>query len=191
MIRVNQGSFKGKSLCVPNCGTELRPTKSRLRDAVFNTLLSKYSVYVIDANVIDLFCGAGTLGFNALSLGARQVWFIDHSRKAEHCIKDNIKRLGVETRAHFTLSDLYKPQRLSIPFTGRASLVLCDAPYSFKDYEFLLTFKRRISCLEEHSLWIIEVSTQTLDRIRFPDECHVLERRRHGRTTFLFVRLSS
>ena len=78
MLRLTGGLFGGRKLhSPPDTGAhagKTRPTQAKLRQALFNTLQFE----VGDARVLDLFAGAGTLGFEALSRGAASV----HSRLA-------------------------------------------------------------------------------------------------------------
>ncbi|MFQ6674079.1 MAG: RsmD family RNA methyltransferase [Fidelibacterota bacterium] len=77
------GKFKGTRL---RTGTarRIRPTLSRVRQGIFD-LLADVSGKV----VLDLYAGAGTLGFEALSRGAESVIFVDRDREAIRVIKRN------------------------------------------------------------------------------------------------------
>ena len=67
-------------------GTEVRPTSDRARDALFNILSPK----LYGARVLDLFCGTGALGLEALSRGAREAVFNDLSRDSVRLVGENI-----------------------------------------------------------------------------------------------------
>ncbi len=63
-MRIISGTAKGSPImCVP--GDAVRPTPERMRGAVFNILGPE----VVDANVLDLFAGTGSLGLESLSRG--------------------------------------------------------------------------------------------------------------------------
>ncbi|NLG83400.1 MAG: hypothetical protein GX493_02065 [Firmicutes bacterium] len=70
-MRIVGGLFRGRRLRGPR-HPGLRPTAERVRKAVFDILGPR----VIGAMVLDLFAGAGGLGFEALSRGAKQVIFV-------------------------------------------------------------------------------------------------------------------
>ena len=67
------GSLKGRQL---NTGRSLdiRPTSSLVRESIFNILGN-----IRNDKVLDLYSGAGTLGFEAISRGAGSVTFVDNN----------------------------------------------------------------------------------------------------------------
>jgi 16S rRNA (guanine966-N2)-methyltransferase len=91
-----------------------RPTSGRAREALFSLLAARGDVQLEGARVIDLFAGAGTLGFEALSRGA---------------LRESIETFGLfaATRIHrrsaIRLGE--KPAGLGGPF----DLAFLDPPY--------------------------------------------------------------
>jgi 16S rRNA (guanine966-N2)-methyltransferase len=82
-MKIIAGKHKNRRLIVPEKNT--RPTSSMVREAVFNVLersnlLEDIDNPIIDARIMDCFCGSGALGFEALSRGAKFVVFIDIER---------------------------------------------------------------------------------------------------------------
>ena len=69
-------------------GREVRPTSGRVRQALFNMLRE----LVQDAIFMDLCAGTGSVGLEALSHGARHVYFIEHDRRALMILQANIRR---------------------------------------------------------------------------------------------------
>jgi 16S rRNA (guanine966-N2)-methyltransferase len=68
----------------------LRPTPDRVRETVFNWL----SMQVPASYCLDLFCGSGALGLEALSRGASHVVFVDQSEQALASIREHLGVLG-------------------------------------------------------------------------------------------------
>ena len=63
----------------------VRPTSDRMRQSLFNILRHPRWDSDFDLkgkNVMDLFCGSGSLGLEALSNGAKKCFFIDQDIKA-------------------------------------------------------------------------------------------------------------
>lgn len=66
----------------------------RAKETIFNVL----GMICQDAGVLDLFAGSGSLGLEALSRGAREVYFVDEARAAQNCIQKNVASLSIDRR---------------------------------------------------------------------------------------------
>jgi 16S rRNA (guanine966-N2)-methyltransferase len=78
-MRIIAGKNKGRNLISPE-GAGVRPTSSKVRAAIFNVLENLNAIK--EAKTLDLCCGTGALGLEALSRGAAKAIFIDGS--AQH-----------------------------------------------------------------------------------------------------------
>jgi 16S rRNA (guanine966-N2)-methyltransferase len=128
-MRIIAGALKGRALVAPT-GLATRPTAARAREAVFNVLAhAPWSGGVEGMRVLDLFAGAGALGFEALSRGAAFCLFVDTDPAARGAIRENIDafKLFGQTRIHRrSATDLgARPAGLGAPF----DLVFLDPPY--------------------------------------------------------------
>ena len=79
MTRIVAGTAGGRRLVVPK-GDATRPTSDRVREALFSALEARGLVR--GARVLDLFCGSGALGLEAMSRGAAEVVLVDAGRPA-------------------------------------------------------------------------------------------------------------
>jgi 16S rRNA (guanine(966)-N(2))-methyltransferase RsmD len=123
-MRIIAGDFKGRRLrTVPGGAT--RSTADRVKESLFNILLSE----VPNAVVLDLYCGAGTLGLEALSRGAERVIFVDRSRRALKCTQANVALVGAETQVEVLCQDALAALRLLAGRGESLSLILADPPY--------------------------------------------------------------
>lgn len=123
-LKITGGEFNGRIIKAPK-NLQTRPTQSRLRQALFNSLQAE----IPDAQVLDLFAGSGALGFEALSRGASQVLFVEESRSAARLISENAKELNVESRVDLICEDLARAWS-RISKQGPFHLVLADPPYA-------------------------------------------------------------
>lgn len=89
-MRIVGGKYKGRAL-VEFDGTAIRPTADKVRESLFNILQFRIS----GASVLDLFCGTGAIGIEALSRGAKTVVFNDASRESIAILKKNLNKLKV------------------------------------------------------------------------------------------------
>jgi len=116
-MRIVAGEFGGRRIRAPRTGV-VRPTSDRVREALFSILGD-----VGGLTVLDLFCGTGALGLEALSRGAERATFVD---TAVGAVVRNVRDLGVGDRSEIVRGD-------ALRFLGRDGptydLVLCDPPY--------------------------------------------------------------
>ena len=83
--------------------SSVRPALDSVREAVFNILSSE----VEGALVLDLFCGVGAFGLEALSRGARKVHFVDNSSGSLVILRRNIELLGFDAFVSVEQGDAY------------------------------------------------------------------------------------
>src|SRR5687768_3530367 len=84
-MRIITGKHRGRKIEIgPDNGKTIRPTSDMAREAIFNILIhGKFGLdypVIDEAKVLDLYCGTGAFGLEALSRGAARVTFIDKSR---------------------------------------------------------------------------------------------------------------
>ena len=115
-MRITGGELRGRRIHVPKTG--MRPTTGRVREAIFSMLGD-----VSGARVLDLFCGSGALGIEALSRGAFEASFIDKDTSA---VSRNVEEL--ELGSPVERSDVRGWLR---SHEGAAyDLIFCDPPYT-------------------------------------------------------------
>jgi 16S rRNA (guanine966-N2)-methyltransferase len=106
-----------------------RPTADRVREALFDILLSAaLAEGAADLGAIaalDVFAGSGALGFEALSRGAARAGFIENAPGPQSVIGENIRKLGVGARAALLRFDATKPPKATQPY----DLIMLDPPY--------------------------------------------------------------
>ncbi len=124
-MRIIAGRYRGRVLPGP-AGTGVRPATDKVRGAIFNILQNRLDLNGID--VLDLFAGTGSLGFEALSRGAANVTFVEDNRRAAEDIRHNAAILGCADACDILRED-------AVAFLSRRSgifgLVFADPPYAF------------------------------------------------------------
>ncbi|PWU20148.1 MAG: 16S rRNA (guanine(966)-N(2))-methyltransferase RsmD [Bdellovibrio sp.] len=94
-MRIIGGKYGGRHL-VPFQASHLRPTSDRVKESLFNILAAlRGGLGTEGSRVLDLFCGTGSLGIEALSRGARGVTFVDQNRKSLDILKRNLSQLNI------------------------------------------------------------------------------------------------
>ena len=91
-MRIIAGAYRSRPLkSLP--GMDLRPTSDRLRETLFNVLAAAST---LEGSVwLDLFAGTGAVGIEALSRGARQVYFVESERKHARLLRENLNSLKI------------------------------------------------------------------------------------------------
>jgi 16S rRNA (guanine966-N2)-methyltransferase len=173
-VRVIGGSSRGRRLPA-RLPAGVRPTSDRVREAIFDVLGSMGGVE--DLSVVDLFCGSGALGAEALSRGAAAVTLVDHDPDVLDAVRVNLAAAGLDRLPGRIASVV----RAELPaWLGRAGpfdLALCDPPYAFGDWSTLLGSLRA-------SVAVLESS----DEVSVPTGWAVTRARRYGGTLVTVVR---
>ena len=100
----------------------MRPTPDRVRETVFNWLHGS----LVGARCLDLFAGTGVLGFEALSRGAAEAWFVEQDAKLVDALRTTARQLGVAPQIvrRDALAFLREPP------AARFDVVFLDPPYA-------------------------------------------------------------
>lgn len=125
-MRIVGGSLSGRVLRAP-AGSATRPTSEKVREALFNILANRVGS-LEGAHVLDLFCGSGALGIEALSRGAAHATFVDSGKPALAATKQNLTELGLEGRALVVAGDAVAHAGKLVP-AAPWTLVFVDPPY--------------------------------------------------------------
>jgi 16S rRNA (guanine966-N2)-methyltransferase len=134
-------------------GMEIRPTSDRLRETLFNVLAPG----IEDSVWLDVFAGTGAVGIEALSRGARAVYFIESSSKAAELIRRNLQSLGVSEGFEVQERDAVQALRLLDSQAIEADFCFLDPPYRMQDaYEQTLGFLSQSRLLKPESIVVAE-----------------------------------
>ncbi|MCY3910851.1 MAG: RsmD family RNA methyltransferase [bacterium] len=133
VLRIIAGEARGRRLSTPE-GMDVRPSTSRVREAVFNSLNSMGRLQ--GAAVLDLFAGSGALGLEAVSRGAASATFVETAPPALAALQANIDAIGFEDRCRVVPGDVWE----ELPRLGAGyDVALCDPPYQFDSWPELLS----------------------------------------------------
>lgn len=175
-MRVIAGKYRGKKLLSPS-DNSVRPTTDRIKETVFNILCSRYG---IGESVLDLFCGSGALGIEALSRGAERAVFVDKAPQSVALATENL--LGVEEK-HSVFNADYKVALAKL--NEQFDLILLDPPYGygFEDEALkIIADKDLLSC---DGVIFVEHSSEN-DLINFPSS-FIIDTRKCGNTSISFL----
>jgi len=141
-MRVIAGKFRSRRLLAP-AGADTRPTSDRLRETLFNVVAGS----VQDSVWLDLFAGTGAIGIEALSRGARMVYFVESSKRTARVLRDNLRSLGIESGFEVMEREVAAALRLL-----NAQPVSCDFCYLDPPYRKMGAYEQTLSFLAESKL---------------------------------------
>ena len=185
-MRIVAGTHKGRRIDAP-AGRDIRPTSDRVRESLFNILDHRDwgaggRSIVIDAVVLDAFCGTGALGLEALSRGAAHATFMDSSRDALAACRANVAALGENARSDILQGDALHPVRPRTPCT----LILMDPPYRADLAGPALAALDEASWIAPGAVCAIETGAK--EDVETPEGFELLDTRKYGAARVTFMR---
>jgi 16S rRNA (guanine966-N2)-methyltransferase len=133
-VRVIGGRSRGRRLPA-RLPSGVRPTSDRVREAIFDILGSLGGVEGL--RVLDLFCGSGALGVEALSRGASSGTFVDRDARSLAAARHNLEHAGLDGDS-VRLVRASLPEWLAGNGARRFDVAFCDPPYAFDRWPRLL-----------------------------------------------------
>lgn len=189
MLKIIGGKFKGKILHNID-HTDIRPTKSIARESLFNILencvyFGKKEKILYQSNVLDLCCGTGALGLEAISRGASSATFIDISNKHINVTKKNISLLQAKDICSTNIQDI---NHLLIA-QKTYNIVFFDPPYDYKNIETVIENLFNNKWCNQSSLIICETNKKY--QFRESEIFTITDTRVYGKTKFTFLKKQS
>jgi 16S rRNA (guanine966-N2)-methyltransferase len=125
-MRVIAGQYKGRTILPPS-GMTTRPITDRVKANLFNIL----QLEIPGSFVLDLFCGTGSMGLEALSRGARHCCFADRDRDALDRLARNIQAFAAQDSCTIWRGDILKqlPSWLQ-GLSCEVDIAFVDPPYA-------------------------------------------------------------
>ena len=102
-------------------------------------------------NILDLCCGVGTLGLEAISRGALSVDFVDNNKNSINILKKNIELLEIDNSCTIFNSDMF---RFLKKHDSKYDIIFADPPY-YK-YNFFELFPMISRLINENGILIYE-----------------------------------
>ncbi len=120
-MRVITGSARGRKLITLE-GDSVRPTTDMVKESMFSII----QFDIDDARVLDMFCGCGQLGIEALSRGAKSCTFCDIAKASLNVTEKNLETTGFRNVSKLVNSN-------SLEYLDRTSeifdIAFLDPPY--------------------------------------------------------------
>ena len=152
-MRVTAGIFKGRVL-IENKYEHIRPTADVVKQAIFN----KIAFQISGAVVLDLFCGTGALGIEAISRGAKEVIFVDKDFRSVALTKQNLSKLGVNAEVY--KGDCLNALKYLKVQNKIFDIIILDPPYKSNLYKVCVDEIYKLNLLSNDGIIICEMNKE-------------------------------
>jgi 16S rRNA (guanine(966)-N(2))-methyltransferase RsmD len=177
-MRIISGKYKGRRFNPPK-NLKARPTTDIAKEGLFNILSN--TIDFEDISVLDMFAGSGSMGFEFVSRGCRNVTSLEIDNGNYHFIRKIIKELGIEDVINTCKCDSFKFINKT---NSKFDLIFADPPYDHKDLEKIpdLIFEKKL--LNDEGLLILE---HPKDK-SFQEHPRFFDNRKYGHVNFSFFK---
>ena len=157
-MRIISGKYKKTNLFIPK-KINFRPTSDFIKEAVFSSI----QFFIKDSIFLDLFCGSGNIGLEALSRGAKKVFFVDNSSNSIKILKKNLNILNIPVE-HYKI--IYKDFDRAIKYFHSNNtffnIIYADPPYNRNFIKIILKLIENYKIMMKDGLLIIEHSKKEI-----------------------------
>lgn len=128
-MRIIAGDLARRNIVAPK-GSKTRPTTDRVREALFQHLVSsRLDEGFHDLRILDLYAGTGALSFEAISRGAAEATLVEADADAARAIRENVEILKLTSCVTILRDRLPKAlKRVRTAF----DVCFLDPPYALK-----------------------------------------------------------
>lgn len=176
-MRVISGKFRGKKLKSFE-GQDIRPTSDRAKESIFNIINAK----IEGSSFLDLFCGTGSMGIEALSRGAKNVVFVDADYKSVKLTNENLKSVKQDITALKCSAENYL-----LSCSQKFDIIFLDPPYAYDKVDSLINLIVKNNLLNKDGIIIYEHKSdrqsQNFDKLQLTDV------RKYGIAVFDFYKV--
>jgi len=117
----------------------VRPTSSKTREALFNILGT-----VSGFSVLDLYSGTGSVGFEAISRGAKLFTAVEISSKLLQAIKETAEKWKISEKVVCLRNDVLRFANQTLQALEKYDLIFADPPFG-EEYPDLRIFLPRLN----------------------------------------------
>lgn len=155
-MRVVGGKYRSRILEWPDDTAHIRPTKDRIREAIFNAIGDLSGMVSL-----DLYAGSGAMGIEALSRNSKKCYFVDINQTALKTTKKNIENLKIANEEFQVLAipDVQAIQYLSDK-DNKIDVAFVDPPYKEGKYQEIMSLMIEKEILSENAIIVIEADRE-------------------------------
>ncbi len=182
-MRIIGGEVKGRILSFPSRSKE-RPTSDFLRETLFNLLGSLQGKIFL-----DLFAGSGSVGLEAASRGAQEVYLIEKNKNLVEVIKNNIQTCSLEQKCRVIGADVTVGLRDLFKKKYEVDIVFADPPYNRNLAGTTLKSLNKYRILREDGVVVIQHSTKENCSELLDENIYQIKQRKYGENILTFFKM--
>lgn len=182
-MRIISGSLKGKRILYIRSATT-RPLKDSVKENIFNIITHSnlLNISLTDSNILDLYSGVGSFGFECLSRGAKKITFVEKDKKAYEIINKNLINLSIKDRVDVINDEILNFLRNQSE--KKYEIFFLDPPYANSTYISELILIKKKGIFKKKHLVIIHRDHKSNDN--FKDILNILMIKQYGRSKIIF-----
>jgi 16S rRNA (guanine966-N2)-methyltransferase len=188
-MRIIGGMAKGRTIHFP-AGSKERPTSDFLREALLNLLGS-----VSGKLFLDLFAGSGSVGLEAASRGAKQVYFIENNKIIAEAVKKNIENCGFSEQCRIINADVRSGLNDLFKRKCKFDIIFADPPYNQGLVKTTMKLLKEYPVFSQEALIVIQHSVrEDVDAVLAESVCgedgwHQTNQRKYGDNSISFFKM--
>lgn len=166
-MRIVGGKYRHRIITWPDDQTNTRPTKDRVREAVFSAIGD-----IDNCIALDLYSGSGAMGIEALSRGCSFCYFVDIAQIALKTIKQNLNTLSIPETDYMVIPR--KDYDAIKIVDKKIDILILDPPYKQGMYyeiidacKDILAENSIIICESDHSLKFNDVDYKKIKEYKY------------------------
>ncbi len=179
-VRIIAGKAKGHKLISPET-METRPTLDRVKEAMFSSIQG----FLRDAVVVDVFAGTGSLGLEAASRGANEVYLVDKSPVTFPLLKQNVDNLNFSDFCTPLNMDSYEALKMLSKKGKKFDIIFIDPPYCKEMIPEAMKIVKEDDMLVENGIVVTKIDT--IEEIyEGYEDLKLTKSKKYGNTTVCF-----
>ena len=182
-MRIIGGEAKGRILSFPSRSKE-RPTSDFLRETLFNLLGSLQSKIFL-----DLFAGSGSVGLEAASRGAQEVYLIEKNKNLIKVINKNIQSCSLDHNCRIIAGDVEYGLQELFKKKYEFDIIFIDPPYNQDLVGTTLKYLSKYRIFKKKGVVVIQHSTRKNFREFLDENIHQTDQRKYGDNALTFFKM--
>ncbi|MBE6070953.1 MAG: 16S rRNA (guanine(966)-N(2))-methyltransferase RsmD [Clostridium butyricum] len=181
-MRIIAGKARGHKL-IPPATMETRPTLDRVKEAMFSSI----QLYIPDGIVLDVFAGTGSLGLEAASRGAKEVYLFDKSDVTYPLLKQNVINLKFEDFCFTMNIDAYEGMKKLAGKGKEFDIIFIDPPYCREMIPEAIKIIVENNMLKEDGIIVTKIDTIEEIYIGY-EKMKLFKSKKYGNTTVCYYK---